>query len=165
MDHASYAKIRTPGHQIRRLHQVSVAVFHDCLQSVNLTPIQYTILVVISLEPGLEQTTIAVRAALDTSTTGDVIKRLEKHGMIRREVGARDRRARVAYITPAGEAAITDAQPLIAEAIQHMLSPLDAAEQASMLEMIERILTYHVSNRATECDGKPWHRELRASPE
>ncbi|SDW04374.1 transcriptional regulator, MarR family [Albimonas donghaensis] len=165
MDNASYARIRTPGHQIRRLHQVSVAVFHDCLQSVNLTPIQYTILVIIGLEPGLEQTTIAVRAELDTSTTGDVIKRLEKHGMIRREVGARDRRARVAYITPSGEEAITDAQPLIAEAIQHMLSPLDEAEQASMLEMIERILSYHVSHRATECNGKPWQRELKSAPE
>ena len=162
MDKKSWARIRTPGYQIRRLHQLSVAVFLDCLQHVNLTPIQYTILVIIDMEPGVEQTSIASRAGLDASTVADVVKRLVKHGMIKREVGIRDKRSRVAFITSSGKVAITDAAPLIEDAIQSMLSPLAIDEQQNFLSMIDRILIHNTSEKLVSTDGRPWQRELRS---
>lgn len=162
MDQASWNKIRTPGFQIRRLHQVSAAVFHDCLQHFNLTPIQYTILVIIDMSAKLEQTSIAARAGLDNSTVADVIKRLEKNGMVRREVGVRDKRARVTSITELGKTAITDAGPFIDDAVHRMLSPLDPAEQDLFLRMIDRVLGHHLSTTPETSEGKPWQRDLKA---
>lgn len=162
MDQDSWNKIRTPGFQIRRLHQVSVAVFHDCLHHFNLTPIQYTILVIIDMSAKLEQTSIAARAGLDNSTVADVIKRLEKNGMVRREAGIRDKRARVTSITALGKAAITDAGPVIDDAVQRMLSPLAPDEQDLFLRMIDRVLGHHLSPTPETSEGKPWQRELKS---
>lgn len=162
MDQESLNAIRTPGFQIRRLHQVSVAVFHDCLQHFNLTPIQYTILVIIDLSAKLEQTSIAARAGLDNSTVADVIKRLEKNGMVRREVGVRDKRARVTSITALGKSAITDASPVIDDAVQRMLSPLASDEQDLFLRMIDRVLEHYSSPTRETSEGKPWQREPKS---
>lgn len=162
MNQDSWNKIRTPGFQIRRLHQVSVAVFHDCLQHFNLTPIQYTILVIIDMSAKVGQTSIAARAGLDNSTVADVIKRLEKNGMVLREVGVRDKRARVTSITALDKAAITDAGAVIDDAVQRLLSPLAPDEQDLFLCMIDSVLGHHLSPTPGTPEGKPWQRELKS---
>lgn len=152
--------IRTPGHLIRRLQQVSVALFHSSLERANVTPIQYTILVIIEGEPGLDQVSIAIRAVLDTSTTGDVLRRLEGRGLIRRETVGHDKRSKVAFLTEEGRRLLAEARPQVSASRAHMLSPLSADEQRSFLDMIERLLAFHEASNGEDGPG-PWQRERK----
>ena len=154
--------IRTPGHLIRRLQQVSVALFHSSLERANITPIQYTILVIIEGEPGLDQVSIAIRAVLDASTAGDVLRRLEGRGLIRRETVGHDKRSKVVFLTEDGRHLLAEARPQVNASREHMLSPLTADEQRSFLEMIERLLAFHEAANAEGNPG-PWQRERKKS--
>ncbi len=50
-----------PGHLIRRLNQISVALFMDRMAQVglNLTPVQYAALCAIRNHPGIDQATVS----------------------------------------------------------------------------------------------------------
>ena len=91
-----------PGHLIRRLHQISVAVFseHVAAAGLNLTSVQYAALSAIAASPGIDQATLAGSIAYDRVTIGGVVDRLVQKGLIDRRTNERDRRARVLRIFP-----------------------------------------------------------------
>ena len=62
-----------PGHHIRRLHQIAVAIFLQETEPLGLTPVQYAALQGVANAPGIDQRTLARTIGLDTSTTGGVI--------------------------------------------------------------------------------------------
>ena len=47
-----------PGHLIRRLQQIALALFLDQAKSFDFTPVQYAALVAIGNQPGLDQTAL-----------------------------------------------------------------------------------------------------------
>ena len=86
-----------PGHLIRRLHQISVAIFANRMAEagIDLTPVQFAALTTVDDNPGVDQATLAGLIAYDKVTIGGVVDRLVQKGLLRREVSKRDRRARV----------------------------------------------------------------------
>ena len=48
-----------PGHYIRRLHQIAVAIFLQETQAHGLTPVQYAALQSVANTPGIDQRTLA----------------------------------------------------------------------------------------------------------
>ena len=73
-----------PGYAIRRLHQISVGIFLQEAGELGVTPVQYAALQVVGNQPGIDQRTLARSIALDTSTTGGVVDRLEARGWLER---------------------------------------------------------------------------------
>ena len=57
-----------PGHDIRRLHQISVAIFMQETEAFGVTPVQYAALQAVGLQPGMDQRTLARTIGFDTST-------------------------------------------------------------------------------------------------
>ena len=78
-----------PGHLIRRLQQISLALFMDETKAFEITPVQYAALAAIDSHPGLDQTELCHLIAIDRSTVGDVVTRLERKKLIRRTAGIR----------------------------------------------------------------------------
>jgi len=148
---------RGPGYLVRRLQQVSLSIFHEHLQSLDITPLQATVLLVLQNEDGLEQVAVAARARVDTSTLKDVVNRLEAKGLLTREPGLHDRRTRCLFLTAAGHALLQRAQPEARRASQTLLAPLAPAERKQFLEMIERVVTAHEDNQLGSPDA-PWKR-------
>ena len=77
-----------PGHYIRRLHQIAVAIFLQETEAHGLTPVQFAALSKVGLTPGVDQRTLAGSIGLDTSTIAGVIDRLEARGLMQRNVQA-----------------------------------------------------------------------------
>lgn len=154
---------RGPGFLVRRLQQVSVAIFHEYLSPLEITPLQNTILLHLQHDDGLDQVTVATRARIDTSTMRDVVARLEAKGLLRREAGVADRRTRLLYITPAGRDVLEKAAVEARRASQHLLAPLKADERKAFLEMIDRVVRAHEGHEH-EAAVLPWRR-LRAPQE
>ena len=63
-----------PGHLIRRLQQISVALFMEETRSFGITPVQYSALIAVANHPGIDQTALCNLIAFDRSTIGDVVR-------------------------------------------------------------------------------------------
>lgn len=129
-----------PGHAIRRLHQISVGIFHQEMEKLNLTPLQYAALMAVRQQPGIDQRTLARLIALDTSTTAGVVDRLEARGLLARQLSPQDRRVRQLQITEAGVRLLDEAEPAVANVQAMILAPLSPVQQRTFLQLLQRLV-------------------------
>lgn len=129
-----------PGHLIRRLNQIAVALFAERMAEagLTLTPVQYAALVAIEAHPGIDQATVSGLVAYDRATLGKVIDRLESRGHITRRTATRDRRARELRLTPEGEALLHRARPLVQALQPEILAGLTEDERQRFLDLAEK---------------------------
>jgi DNA-binding MarR family transcriptional regulator len=129
-----------PGHHIRRLHQIAVAIFLQESEPTGLTPVQYAVLQTVCNAPGIDQRTLAGAIGQDTSTIGGVVDRLEARGLVQRNASADDRRVRLLTLTDAGHALLAQAIPGMLRAQERMLQPLPRRERAEFMRMLRSLV-------------------------
>jgi len=132
-----------PGHDIRRLHQISVAIFMQETEAFGVTPVQYAALQAVGNQPGMDQRTLARTIGFDTSTIAGVIDRLEARGLMQRNASAQDRRVRLLTLTEAGGALLAALVPAMLQAQQRILSPLPEAERGEFMRMLAVLIAGH----------------------
>jgi DNA-binding MarR family transcriptional regulator len=130
-----------PGHHIRRLQQIAVAVFLQETEGMGVTPVQFAALQSVANAPGLDQRTLSRSIGLDTSTVAGVVDRLEARGLLRREVSPDDRRARVLAPTAEGQALLRQVVPGMLRAQQRMLAPLNKRDRAEFMRLLTILVT------------------------
>ncbi|WP_071674684.1 MarR family winged helix-turn-helix transcriptional regulator [Nioella nitratireducens] len=128
------------GHLIRRLNQISVAVFADHMAAlgVELTPVQFAALSAIDTRPGIAQAELAGTIAYDQTTLGGVIDRLQQKGLVQREISPTDRRARVLTVTGPGRALLDRIRPEVRALQDDILSGLDEGEKDHLLRLLKK---------------------------
>lgn len=129
-----------PGHLIRRMNQISVAIFAAGMieAGVDLTPVQFAALSVVRENPGIDQATLAGLIAHDRVTLGGVVDRLQAKGLLSRSVSKQDRRARVLEITPAGAALLDAILPAVEEIQDRILAGLSESERATFMTLLRK---------------------------
>jgi DNA-binding MarR family transcriptional regulator len=125
-----------PGYLIRRSKQISTGIFVETCKDYGITPIQFAVLTILRLRPGIDQTELGDIAALDPSTTGDVLQRLERRGLIQRQEQAQ---RRVCDLTGDGAALLGQVTPLVAAAQHRVLGELTARERAQLLRLLSKM--------------------------
>lgn len=130
-----------PGYAIRRLQQIAVGIFLQEMGELNVTPVQFGALQVVARQPGIDQRTLAGRIALDTSTIGGVVDRLEGRGWLERRRSTEDRRARLLHLTPAGQQVLAQAVPGMLRTQQRILAPLPPAQREQFMAMLHTLVT------------------------
>ena len=133
-----------PGHLIRRLQQISFALFMDETKEFEITPVQYSAILAVEYHPGIDQTALCNIIAYDRSTIGDVVTRLERKRLIKRTPGAEDRRSKLLYVTPAGRKLIDDIEPAIEATQRRIVEPLTASERTALMQMLKKLV--HLNN-------------------
>ena len=73
-----------PGFLLRRVHQISAAVFEDECRAVGLTPAQFGVMTVLRATPGLDQSSLARALGFDKVTVLRVLRGLESRGLVAR---------------------------------------------------------------------------------
>jgi DNA-binding MarR family transcriptional regulator len=126
-----------PGHHIRRLQQIAVAIFLDETADFGVTPVQFAALHTVAAQPGLDQRTLASTIGFDTSTIGGVIDRLEARGLMQRNASETDRRVRLLQLTDEGLALLEAITPSMLEAQRRILAPLPAADRKQFMRMLQ----------------------------
>ncbi len=129
-----------PGHYIRRLQQIAVAIFLQECQAHGITPVQYAALQSIGNTPSTDQRTLARAIGLDTSTVAGVIDRLEARALVLRSASPEDRRVRLLTLTDTGRALLKAAVPAMQRAQQRILDPLPAAQRAEFMRMLKLLV-------------------------
>jgi DNA-binding MarR family transcriptional regulator len=125
---------------MRRMHQISVGIFMSEAEATGLTPIQFAALQTVSQQPGIDQKTLAKGVALDTSTTGGVIDRLEARGWIERRSSDSDRRVRLLTLTSDGEKALQDAIPMMLATQEKILAPLSETDRKTFMKLLNQLV-------------------------
>lgn len=133
-----------PGHLIRLLHQRAESLFHQEMGDLDITPPQFSCLLTINDNPGIDQKSVANSIGLDVSTLGGVINRLEKRNLVKRSVSTSDRRAHTLIITEFGEAVLATAIPRVLNAQKILLKTLSPMEQKEFFKTTMKIT---VTNR------------------
>ncbi len=142
-----------PGHLIRRLQQISFALFLEQNGKFDITPVQYAAIYAINNHPGIDQTALCNIIAFDRSTIGDVVTRLEKKRLIKRRSGPRDRRSKALRITALGRRLLGDIEPTVAATQRLILAPLKATERAAFMRMLKKLV--HLNNERSRAPLRP----------
>ena len=125
-----------PGFLIRRAHQIAVALFMEEAAAFETTPVQFGLLNALIEAPGMDQVTLAERVALDVATAGSALGRLESKGLVRRDPDPRDRRRRLARVTPQGAKLAASMMRAAERAQSRMLARLPTSKQKPFLNLL-----------------------------
>src|SRR4051812_4399205 len=129
-----------PGHLIRRLQQIAVAIFMDETADFDITPVQYSALLAVRNHPGVDQTSLMKIIAFDRSTIGDVVKRLENKRLVRRVVSKADRRTKTLHITSSGRHLLSKVKKSVDDAQEKMVAPLGREERSEFMRMMHKLV-------------------------
>ena len=129
-----------PGHLIRRLQQIAVAIFLEDMGEFGVTPVQYAVLRSLRGMPGIDQRSLAAKVGLDTSTLGGVVDRLETRGWVSRQPSEADRRVKQLLLTPTGLQLLKDMEPALQKSQQRILAPLSDKKQVQFLKLLAELV-------------------------
>ena len=121
---------------LRRATRLVTAAYDAALAPAGLRITQFAVLRALARLGPLPVSRLAAEIALDRSTMGRNLDPLERRGLVRLEVGDRDLRERVAFLTADGEATIAAAVPYWREA-QGRISALVAP--AAITQLAEKL--------------------------
>ncbi|WAC22359.1 MarR family winged helix-turn-helix transcriptional regulator [Blastomonas sp. SL216] len=132
-----------PGHLIRRSQQIATALFAEEVGELDLTPVQFAVLMVVVDRPRIEAARISDLIAFDRSTLADVLDRLARRKLIERTVSLTDKRAKAVVATPEGIALFERALPAVRRVQQRILEPLSTAERKAYVAMLTKLVGLH----------------------
>lgn len=129
-----------PGHHIRRLQQIAVAIFLQETEPSGITPVQFAVLQTAAHHPGIDQRRLAGAVGLDTSTIAGVVDRLEARGLLVRQTSPEDRRVRLLHPTEEGRQLLAAAVPSVLRAQERILAPLSRKERGEFVRMLRQLV-------------------------
>lgn len=129
-----------PGHLIRRLNQIAVALFLEETGHLDLTPRQYAALHMIEVVPGIDQASLSNLIAMDKTTLVKIIALLVEKGLVTRARSEADRRTHHLNITDAGRSLLKQVLPLLERSDQRILAPLSRPDQHRFMEMLTQLV-------------------------
>jgi len=129
-----------PGHLIRRLNQISMALFFEETTPLDLTSVQYAALNMIQEVPGIDQASLSSMIAFDKTTIVKVLDRLVEKGLITRTRSETDRRINHLNVTPKGSALLKEIHPMLDRSDKRILAPLSESDQRKFMEMLSRLV-------------------------
>ncbi len=124
------------GYFVRRLQ---VWVFQDLIQTlatIDISPAQFSVLVVINANRGLSQAELATALAIERARLVRLLHRLEERGLIQRLKSAADGRRHALRLTPQGRAVLARARALAAQHERRLIERLGAKRHRMLLQML-----------------------------
>ncbi|AIQ52388.1 MarR family winged helix-turn-helix transcriptional regulator [Paenibacillus sp. FSL R7-0331] len=115
--------------------------FARALKPYDITPEQWSVLLMIVDRSGINQKEVAAAAAKDQPTTARIVELLLKKGFITKSLNQSDRRAFLLYPTDLGKQLIEDTVALERQVISTAVTGLSDAELEVLRGMLEHI--YH----------------------
>jgi len=126
------------GYFVRRLQ---VWVFQDFIRTlvrIDLSPAQFSVLVVIGANRGLSQAELAETLGIERARLVRLLHRLEERGLIRRLQSAADGRRHALQLAPPGRMLLVRAKTLAARHEQRLIEKLGAERHAMLLHALRK---------------------------
>lgn len=162
-DHANSGKkydlydemIAHPAHLIRRSYQIFQAGFDEDMSVVNITPVQWIILVTVSSFPGIDMTSLAGFAAVDKTSCGRAVAKLSERGYLQISPILEDLRQKRLSVTPEGKRVIDQTRPGVSRLRERLLGVLTEEEQINLINALQVFVS-----RNNELSRAPQRRKI-----
>jgi DNA-binding MarR family transcriptional regulator len=127
------------GYLIRRAQQLHAALWLREVGS-DITSVQFGVLNVLGLHPGIDQRTVGEHLGLDRSTIADLVARLEKRDYLERVRDASDRRRNLLRLSKQGQAELDQLLPGALGVNEHLTARMSGAEHAELRRLLALVL-------------------------
>jgi DNA-binding MarR family transcriptional regulator len=125
------------------LRRAQIAVFQDfvhTMATLDVRPAQFSVLLLIDLNPGINQTQISEALGIKTANLAVMLNALEARGFAKRRPGTLDRRAHALHLTAAGKALMRQLQARVADHEHRIVERLGAAEKQQLLRLLAKLV-------------------------
>jgi DNA-binding MarR family transcriptional regulator len=127
------------GFLLAKAYQRGWSIFKKELDAFAITPPQFGLLAFLWQQDGMTQAELSEKSQVDRTTTGGLIDRLEKIGIVKRLPHPQDRRAYLITLTRKGkdlESPLTEIASRAMEKFAGALGEQDRTDLARMLEIL-----------------------------
>ena len=125
------------------LKRAQLRIFEDflrCVAPLQLTPAQFSVLLLLDRNPGRNQTEIANTLGILRPNFVSMLDALESRGLCTRMRSTNDRRSHILVLTDKGRAVLARAKKLVASKHEARLNELlGPANRVALLEMLSKI--------------------------
>jgi MarR family transcriptional regulator, temperature-dependent positive regulator of motility len=130
---------RSPIHLLHRASQAVEQAFATWSRG-KVTPRQLVTLIAIEESEGLNQTQLMERTGIDRSTTSEMIRRLQRKGLIQRRRSSQDARAYTVKLTDEGRRLLRSVMPVAAGVDRSVLGALPTSERKPFMAALALIV-------------------------
>ena len=131
---------QTPGFMIRILQLQNFEAFFRYFESLGLSPVEYSILMIVRDNEAVTQSELAAALKMQLPNLVKILSRMEDAGIMKRKRSARDKRAVELSLSASGRRRADEASQLGEAFNAHTLAPLSKPEQAAFLQMLTRLV-------------------------
>ncbi|MGY4498647.1 DNA-binding MarR family transcriptional regulator [Bradyrhizobium sp. GM24.11] len=128
------------GYVLKRAQLKVFENFLRCMASLQLTPAQFSVLLLVEKNPGRNQTEIASTLGILRPNFVALLDNLESRDLCARIRSTNDRRSHILVLTDKGKAVLTRAKKLVATKHESRLNELlGQANREALIEMLSKI--------------------------
>ncbi len=128
------------GYQFKRAQLRIFEDFIRCVEPLQLTPAQFSVLVLLERNPGRNQTEIATTLGILRPNFVSMLDGLESRELCTRVRSTQDRRSHIVMLTDKGRAVLARAKRLVATRHEERLNALlGPADRVALLKMLDKL--------------------------
>jgi DNA-binding MarR family transcriptional regulator len=131
---------RSPIHLLHRAGQCAGDIFQTEMKDGDLTPRQLAVLMTVAQNEGLSQTGLVERTGIDRSTLADIVRRMQKKGLLQRRRTKEDARAYAVKLTEEGRRVLRSAEPLAKRVDERILEALPGKQREQFIDELQAIV-------------------------
>ena len=124
------------GYALRRAQLQVFADFQSCLRGTNLRPAQYGVLVVISVNPGVNQSAVCRLLGFKQANLVALLNELVKRKLVERRQSTHDARSSALHLTLHGEKLLKRARRLQQKDEQRLVRVLGEPGHTQLLQLL-----------------------------
>lgn len=128
------------GSLIRRAQQRHLALWQEHV-SAEISSVQYAALDFLERNPGASQSELGVELDVDPSTVTDLVRRMQRHGLLERLRHETDGRRYALRLTAAGHLEVGRLRPLVDLANATLTARLSEQEQTTLRALLRRVVS------------------------
>lgn len=116
-------------------------MFAEECSEFEITPIQFGFLTVLNEGNALDQITLSAAVGIDRTSGADVIKRLQRRGLLTRVPSKQDKRAKLTQITEKGRKLVAEMYPRMVRSQQRFIAPLTPEERVAFNTILRKLIS------------------------
>ena len=126
-------------HKLHRASQFASDLFSGEMQDIDITPRQFAVLETVMAQEGLSQTDLVTRTGIDRSTIADIVRRMQRKGLIKRKRTKEDARVYAVSTTDKSRKIMAKAMPAAVRADKKLLQALSQQERTRLLQYLDKM--------------------------
>ena len=140
MPDSGWEPMRTPGHYFSRIARGLARIGDARLKDLGFATAQLPVLTALKDGAALSQTELARWAKVEQPTMAQLLARMERDGIIRRDPDPRDRRASLVSLTDQARARLPAARAVLEQGNRDATAGLSPQEHDTLIDLLQRVL-------------------------